>query len=317
VDDFFVSAKTEDHVSKVIEDIEALYPSLSVKRGRVLDYLGMTFDFREAGKCRVTMSGYIKELLGACDHIPGVAKTPAGSDLFTISDGSVKLDKENKDYYHSLTAKFLYLGKRVRPDLLTAISFLARRVNEPTEQDLRKLFRVVRYLRSTREKGIVLEANKALAVYAWVDASYGVHADFKSHTGCVIGIGKGPIYAKSSTQKLNTKSSSEAELVGVSDSAGQVIWTRNFLIEQGYDLGPATIYQDNQSAIALVRNGKSNSDRTRHIAIRFFFIADRVASKEIVIEYLRTGDMLADILTKPLQGQLFVRLRDELLNWYE
>lgn len=317
VDDFFISAKTEDHVSKVIEDIEALYPSLSVKRGRVLDYLGMQFDFREAGKCRVTMSGYINELLGACDHIPGVAKTPAGSDLFNISDGSVKLDKENKDYFHSLTAKFLYLGKRVRPDLLTAISFLARRVNEPTEQDLRKLFRVVRYLRSTRDKGIVLEANKALAVYAWVDASYGVHADFKSHTGCVIGIGKGPVYAKSTTQKLNTKSSSEAELVGVSDSAGQVIWTRNFLIQQGYDLGPATIYQDNQSAIALVRNGKSNSDRTRHIAIRFFFIADRVESKEIAIEYLRTGDMLADILTKPLQGQLFVRLRDELLNWYE
>ena len=82
-------------------------------------------------------------------------------------------------------------------------------------------------------------------------------------------------------------------------------------------MGPATIYQDNKSTIALVKNGKSNSDRTRHIAIRFFFIADRVASKEIKIEYLKTGEMIADILTKPLQGSLFMRLRRELLNWEE
>jgi hypothetical protein len=152
---------------------------------------------------------------------------------------------------------------------------------------------------------------------AWADASYGVHKDYKSHTGCIIGLGKGPVYAKSTTQRLNTKSSSEAELVGLSDSSSQVIWVRNFLLEQGYDVPPATIFQDNQSAIALVKNSRSNSDRTRHIAIRFYFIADRVASTEIAIQNLSTGEMVADILTKPLQGQLFVCLRDQLLNWYD
>ena len=81
-------------------------------------------------------------------------------------------------------------------------------------------------------------------------------------------------------------------------------------------MGPATVYQDNMSTIASVKNGKSNSDRTRHIAIRFFFISDRVTSKEINVEYMPTGEMLADILTKPLQGALFVKLRDKLLNWY-
>ena len=65
----------------------------------------------------------------------------------------------------------------------------------------------------------------------------------------------------------------------------------------------------------MVKNGKSNSERTRHIAVRFYFVADRVASKEIKIEYMSTNNMLADILTKPLQGKLFTRLRDALLNW--
>jgi len=69
------------------------------------------------------------------------------------------------------------------------------------------------------------------------------------------------------------------------------------------------------STIALIKNGKSGSERTRHIAVRFFFVTDKVKSGEIKIEYLGTGEMLADILTKPLQGSLFEKLRDQLLNW--
>jgi hypothetical protein len=163
--------------------------------------------------------------------------------------------------------------------------------------------------------GINLSASEQPTVLGYVDASYGVHADMKSHTGTVIGIGRGPIFCKSSTQKINTKSSTESDLVGLSDSAGQFLWARYFLEEQGYSMGPAKIYQDNMSTISMVKNGKSSSDRTRHIAIRFFFVANRVNSKEIEIEYMKTGEMLADLLTKPLQGNLFRRLRDQLLNW--
>jgi hypothetical protein len=104
-------------------------------------------------------------------------------------------------------------------------------------------------------------------------------------------------------------------LVGLSDSAGQVLWTRNWLLAQGYVLPPAKVYQDNQSTIALIKRGHSTSEKTRHIAIRYFFVADRVAAKEIDVEYLSTAEMLADILTKPLQGALFEKLRDALLNW--
>ena len=94
-----------------------------------------------------------------------------------------------------------------------------------------------------------------------------------------------------------------------------MLWTREFLQHQGYTVGPAKIYEDNQSAIKLAQNGRSNSPRTRHIAVRYFFISDRMKSGEIAVEYLNTADMIADILTKPMQGAQFIRLRNLLLNW--
>jgi hypothetical protein len=131
----------------------------------------------------------------------------------------------------------------------------------------------------------------------------------------MITLGAGPVYVKSCKQKLVSKSSTEAELIGLSDSVSQVIWTREFLIAQGYALDAATVYQDNKSTIALAEKGHSSSERTRHISIRYFFIKDRINAGEIRVEYMPTADMISDILTKPLQGELFRTLLRKLLNW--
>ena len=80
-------------------------------------------------------------------------------------------------------------------------------------------------------------------------------------------------------------------MVVLSGSSDQVIWTRNFLINQGYDMGPATIYQDHMSTIAMLENGVRNSSRTRHIAIRYFFVSDMIYD-EIKTKYMATGEML-------------------------
>jgi hypothetical protein len=77
-----------------------------------------------------------------------------------------------------------------------------------------------------------------------VDASYGVHHDMRSHTGGLLSLGKGAIYALSTLQKLNAKSSTEAELVGVNDV---LLWTKYLLQEQGYRCDESIIYQDNKA----------------------------------------------------------------------
>jgi hypothetical protein len=133
--------------------------------------------------------------------------------------------------------------------------YLSTRVRCATESDQLKLNRVLSYLNATKELGITLDATKGLQVLAYVDASYAVHGDYKSHTGGYISLGRGPIWVKSTKQKLTTKSSTEAELVAISDVLSQIIWTRDFLLEQGYDLGPGTLFQDNMSTIALAQRG--------------------------------------------------------------
>jgi hypothetical protein len=210
----------------------------------------------------------------------------------------------------------MYVAKRVRPDLLTTCAFLSTRVQSSTEDDWAKLQRALEYLYGSQELGITLECdNGSVNVKTHIDAAFGVHHDAKSHSGANSTLGKGPIYVKSAKQKIVTKSSTESEQVSLSDNTSQVIWTREFLQSQGYSLGPSIIYQDNQSTIAMVNKGCSTSERTRHIKIRYFFVKDFIDKQEIKLEYLPTGEMLADMLTKPLQGELFRKMRKELMNY--
>jgi hypothetical protein len=314
VDDLLITCVNESIIESVISSLEAVYKTITVHTGTIHSYLGMTFDFSLPGKVRVSMEGYIRDLV-LLVGVTGKAATPAGTDLFTVDPASTKLEEQDRERFHSIVAKVLYLAKRVRPDLLTTCTFLAGRVLFATEQDDRKLDRMMKYINSTMELGITFDMSEDMSICAFIDASYGVHADGKSHSGAVITLGKhGPVHAKSNKQKLVTKSSTEAELVSLSDNISQVIWTRDFLMSQGYNMKAATVYQDNMSTMALAEKGRSTAEKTRHINIRYFFVKDRVEAGEIEIKYCPTEHMLADILTKPLQGQAFRDMRDILLN---
>ena len=152
-------------------------------------------------------------------------------------------------------------------------------------------------------------------MYTFVDASFAVHKDMKSHTSGVIAFGHGGIACKSTKQKLVTKSSTEAELVETSEYLPSTIWVQYFLQAQGFPHHTSYFEQDNQSAIWLEWNGRASASQwSCHINIRYFFITGRLDTDNITLQYCQTKHMLADFLSKPLQGSLFRKFRDVLLG---
>jgi hypothetical protein len=313
VDDILCTSVDSSDITWVEDGLRKKYGDMTTNHGKIHSYLGQTFDLSTAGECRVSMEGYIRDILDHCD-VKGTRVTPATEMLFDITADVPLLEKSDAEEFHSRVAKLLYLALRARPDILTAVSFLTTRVSCPTEEDLGKLDRLLMYLNGCPNLGITLKASEGIRVLAYVDASFAIHHDMKSHTGGLITLGSGPIYVCSKRQGLVTKSSTESELVGISDVLPQIIWVRDFLLAQGYSTGPAKLFEDNMSTIAMANRGASNSPRTRHIAIRFFFVKDRIEGGEVVIEHLGTEDMLADALTKPLQGDLFRKMRGRMMG---
>ena len=243
------------------------------------------------------------------------AKTPATLRLFDINPEPEFLSQKDAVIFHHVVAKLLWASLRARPDILLAVSFLTSRVKKPDTDDWGKLVRLILYIKCTLELLLRLSADNLRIQKWWIDASFGTRDNFKSHTGGCMSLGAGAIISVSKKQKLNTKSSTEAELVGVDDVLPQVLWTRQFLLHQGWELADNIVYQDNKSAILLESNGMSSSSKqTRHINIRFFFIKDRIEAGEISVKYCPTDDMWGDYFTKPLQGSRFLKIRQIIMN---
>jgi hypothetical protein len=315
VDDLLITSTNTSAIESLIESLTSVYKELKLNRGNEHSYLGMTLTFcydNDSDRfCKVSMKGQVDDILKEYEVV-GTAPTPACGNLHSINENAEVLSDERHQQYHSRVARLLYLAKRVAPEIMIAVNFLATRVVNATVEDWKKLDRVLKYLNERKDPVIVLKVDGDLTISAFIDASHAVHRDMRGQGGMVITLGSGPVFIKSWKLKLVTKSSTESELVALSDGLSQVIWLRDFLLLQGYEVPAAKVYQDNQSTIALSERGFSNSERTRHINIRYFLVKDRIDSKEIQLLYLATEEMVADILTKPLLGEPFRVLRERM-----
>jgi len=312
VDDLFIIADTDDIADNFIKELRGAYNQVTVRSGDTHEYLGMTFEFNRKKKTvEIGQLKMIKEILQDYDY-KGHATSPAGESLFTVEEGQPLSETEAKKF-HTGVAKLLYLSKRSRPDLLTTVSFLTSRVREPNTTDQRKLVRAIKFLHNTKDDKLTLGGSKRSRTYA--DASHACHGDLRGHTGGFYTLGRGAIYAESGKQKLNTKSTGESELVGASDMGSIAIgldaFLKSILKEK---LLPTWIGQDNTSAIAMIKNGKVTSKRSRHIDIGCFWLGDRLKKGEVEIVHVPTKEMHADILTKPLQGEIYSYHRDILMG---
>jgi hypothetical protein len=315
VDDNKISHVKLEVVQSIISKIEDKFGEMTKTYGEEHDFLGMNIKYVD-GKVVISMKKHILKAMDSfLDDINREATSPAKTYLFEVREGADKLNEERADNFHSVTASLLYVSRRCRLDIQTAIGYLCTRVGCSDVDDWVKLKRVLQYLKGTIDLDRIIGGDDIRRMKSWVDVSYGVHDDCKSHTGGCASFGWGVVSTMCKKQTLNVKSSTEGEVVGVSDFLPNMIWTRMFLQEQGFTLDDNTLYQDNQSAMKILLNGKKSAGKkSKHINNRFYFIKDRLLTEGIDVVYCPTAKMLADFFTKPLQGSLFRKFRDVIMG---
>lgn len=148
VDDLKISHADPAVVTNIINKLDMKYgyeacgkrSPLTVHRGKKHEYVGMLLDYTENQKVKIDMKKYIdKILIDLSPEFEGAAQTPAADHLFEINDACPKLNDEKGTIFHHIVAQLLFLSKRARPDILTAVAFLTTRVKSPDEDDYKKL----------------------------------------------------------------------------------------------------------------------------------------------------------------------------------
>jgi hypothetical protein len=253
VDDCKISHRNAKEVDNTIQwlrtENESIFEDgsgkMKVSRGKIHEYLGMTLDFSSPGVIWVTMIKYIDEIIEnflTFDTFK-LKSTATPEDLFKVDEDDPPLGNQHKEGFHTVVAKILYATKRARPDTCTAVAFLTTRVDKATDKDWKKLKHLVGYLKQTRDLPLVLSSDNISVVKWWVDGSYATHPDMRGHTGADLSLGRGFPIVNSTKHKLNTRSSTEAELVSVDDCMPMILWTRYFLLEQGYDINENILFR--------------------------------------------------------------------------
>jgi hypothetical protein len=281
VDDLKISHIKQSVIDSVLTDLNNEFGTtkkpLAATTGHIHNYLGITIDYNEIGKVKFTMYDYLEDILSKMpSDMNGTALTPASDHMFETEDDSPSLNEKESDFFHRTTARLLFAAKRARSDLQVAVAYLCTQVKSPNQSDYRTLTRVIKYLQLTIFIPLVLGWDGTGQLKWSVDASFAIHKDMRSHTGAVITLGQGALMSMSLKQKINTKSSTEAELVGVDDAMNFVEWIQLFVEEQIKSINDdsvlrkigsdVVIQQDNISTIQLVNNGQASSTkRTQHI----------------------------------------------------
>ena len=136
--------------------------------------------------------------------------------------------------------------------------------------------------------------------------------DRRSTSAYIFCLGKSTISWCSRKQNTVALSSTEAEYTSATETACEGVWLRKLLNDLGREQeGPTTIYCDNMSAIALTKNPVFHA-RSKHIELRHHFIRDLVQKEEIQLEFIITNEQPADMLTKPITIEKFLKFRDML-----
>jgi hypothetical protein len=298
--------------TELVDRLERKYGEL--QKSKLNEFTGVNFTLHSNGAFTRSQEGYILRFLESV-NVPGLAisKVPSVYSLFDDTSHSPPCDIK---LYRSLLGSLIHT-LRTRYDIQKEVVHLSSKMASPTVADLSKVVLVLRYLSGTPKLGPTYYTTLGPILTCFVDCSYGVHPDGRSHGGYSLHIGRdnAPFFVNSKRQnECVAVGSMEGEYVCLSAAARKVLEFRYFLEDVGFPQSePTIIYEDNMSAINLAI-APAVSRKSRHIHIRHHFIRDCVQNKLVVIRHVSTDKMLADFLTKPFGPKKHALYRDTYFN---
>lgn len=305
VDDFVIVCNTEEEYDAIIKDLNRHFKVTSL--GDIKHFLGIQVN-RTEEHISLNQATYIRKMLtrfGLEDAKP--SKIP-------LDPGHLQTKEEkalpNNRQYASLIGGLLYVATNTRPDIAAAVSILGRKVSCPTNSDWTEAKRVLRYLKGSIDHELILGVD-ATPLEIFVDADWaGDSHDRKSTTGYLFRYAGGMVGWCSRKQDCVTLSSSEAEYVALAESCKELKWILRLFEDLGVQMNlPVIINEDNQSAIKLL-DANSSGRRSKHVDTRYHFVRQMKQEEVIKPQYLSTNDMIADMMTKPLQRVKQTRFRE-------
>ncbi|KAK4699290.1 hypothetical protein P7C70_g6971, partial [Phenoliferia sp. Uapishka_3] len=252
---------------------------------------------------RGVTAGYVLEYLG--EQVSPVS-TPCDPKLHLVAATAAEaaaLDPATP--YRAAIGALLCLSLSTHPDIAFAVSVVGRHSASPGVAHWTAVKRIFRYLAGTPHYGLLYsKSDDSIGVFdAFSDADHaGDHDSRKSTSGFVVRMAGTAISWLSRLQKSVSISTTEAEYMGLSACAMEVVWLRALFSELGFRQPDTTLIRgDNMGSISLAKHPTAHQ-RTKHIAIHYHFTRDKVSTKEVILKWIPTADMVADVMTKGLDA---------------
>ena len=308
VDDLISAASPNAEGSALSKEfwdhLESKWPGIKLQTGPRFKHLSWDImQDPETGVVHRSQSSYIKDVLKTL-KVDKFQYHPMRSDLLTHRPDTELLVPAQHSEFRSILQKVAY-AREGRPDIDFVVSHLQRLQTAPTQSDWNDLMHLLQYLNKEPEHWII-HAPTDLQLKAYVDASYNITPDGKSHYGFLLTVGHSLVGLKGGRIKTVVRSSTEAEIVGVNEVTSELLWARDVLVELGFPQDEVLIAEDNNSCITMLqtepRNFQTNS---RHVRVKWAFYRQEHEKSILKLFYCPTDIMRADLLTKPLRGKVF------------
>uniref|UniRef100_A0A0A9YCF4 Retrovirus-related Pol polyprotein from transposon TNT 1-94 n=2 Tax=Lygus hesperus TaxID=30085 RepID=A0A0A9YCF4_LYGHE len=308
VDDGILIGVDETKMNKVLENLKKEFEMTSTNNPT--SFLGMEIESGE-GYVKITQGTYTRRVLekfGMQDSKPTPTPLVGYKDPKAIPDQVI-------DYpYREAVGCLLYLATKTRPDISFAVGYCSRHMENPTQQDVANVKRIMRYLKGTPDYGITYSKKSYSELEVFTDSDFaGDPANTKSTSGYVIYFCGGPISWRSRKQPITATSSTEAEFISAAEACKELMYLKSLIGELTNANVNSTMLIDNQSTICLVKTGIMNRKR-KHIDVKYHFLKEKFDEKLMSIKYCPTDQQIADILTKPLGPNKFNEFKSKLVN---